>query len=124
MPATVTHRHRKAVETLAWFHALWLTWEEIAEALDTSSRSIQRWREHETSPARESLKAVERLDELRFWLCKVFDTEVPEEDGEMIEWLHTRLEDLHGKTPREALLAGNVELLIEMLASVHTGAFI
>lgn len=125
MPATITHRHAKAVETLEWFHALGLTWEDVASALDTSTRSIQRWREHATAPSRESLDAIERLDELRFWLCKVFDVDAPTEgEEEMVEWLHTRLEDLRGKTPREALLAGRAEYLIEMLAGAHTGVFI
>jgi len=114
-----------AIETLEWYHALGLTWEEVASALDTSTRSIQRWREHATAPSRESLEAIERMDELRFWLRKVFDEDDPAETHEeMVEWLHTRLEDLRGKTPREALLAGRAEYLIEMLAGAHTGAFI
>lgn len=113
----------KALETLNWYHsALRLTWEDVAEAVGVSSRTIHRWRDLETSPSGESLKSLERLDEVRFWITRVSGR--PEYGiDEAREWLHTRIEELRGKTPREALLAGKAEQIIEILATAHTGAF-
>jgi len=107
----------KALETLNWYHAtLALTWEDVAEAVGISSRTVHRWRELETSPSGESLKSIERLE-------TVFE---PPEYGidEARAWFHTRVRELRGKTPREALLAGKAEQIIEILATAHAGAFV
>jgi len=117
-------RVEKALETLNWYHsALGLTWEDVAEAVGISSRTIHRWRELETSPSGDSLKSIERLDEVRFWIETVFER--PEYGiDEAREWFHTRVRELRGKTPREALLAGKAEQIIEILATAHAGAFV
>lgn len=124
MPATTTYRQDKALETVGWFHdVLQMSWDDIAESLSVSSRTIQRWRDGDTAPSGESLSAIERLDEFRFWITKVYSIE--DEGADMaLKWLHTRLEDLRGKTPYEALKAGRVELLSEFLATFDTGVFI
>lgn len=114
----------KALETLDWYHAaLALTWEDVAEAVGISSRTVHRWRELETSPSGQNLKSIERLDEVRFWINTVFGE--PEYGiDEAREWFHTRIPELRGKTPREALLAGKAEQIVEILATAHTGAFV
>lgn len=120
---SLTPRHEKALETLDWYHAdLGFTWDEVAEAAGASVRTLQRWREQESAPSRDKLHGIERLDELRFWIDQVFSA--PDYGmREAQEWMHTRLEELRGKTPFEVVQAGNVERLIEMLATVQTGAF-
>ena len=126
--ATVTTptspRVSKGLETLHWYHSeLGLTWEDVAEAVGVSSRTVQRWRDLETSPSGENLEAVERLGEVRFWILTVFGH--PEHGiDEAREWLHTRIVELRGKTPREALLGGKAERIIDMLATAHAGAFV
>lgn len=112
---------RKAESTVEWSHdVLQLTWEEVAEILGTSSRTLQRWREQGSTPLRENAERVEKLDELRFWLEAVF-----EGDWEKARiWLHTRVMDLRGKTPMEAIRQRRLDKVIEFLATAHEGAFI
>ena len=119
----VSARVSNALETLNWYHSeLAFTWEDVADAVGVSTRTLHRWRDSETSPSGDSLKAVERLDEVRFWITRVFGH--PEYGVDpATEWLHTRIEELRGKTPREVLVAGKAERLIEILATAHTGAF-
>jgi len=126
MPTTATPptpRHEKALETLDWYHAdFGFTWDEVADAIGASVRTLQRWREHESAPSRDKVQGIERLDELRFWIGQVFsapDYGTREAQG----WMHTRLEELKGKTPFEVVQSGEVERIIEMLATVQTGAF-
>lgn len=112
---------RKAESTVAWAHdALELRWEEVADILGTTSRTLQRWRQHGATPAREHAERVQKLDELRFWLETVFNGE----GDQAREWLHTRLLDLHGKAPMEVIRQGRLEKIIEFLATAHEGAFI
>jgi uncharacterized protein (DUF2384 family) len=91
---------RKAESTVEWSHdVLELTWDEVAEILGTTSRTLQRWREQGTTPLRENAERVEKLDELRFWLEAVF-----EGDWEQArKWLNARVIDLRGKTPMEVI---------------------
>lgn len=112
---------RKAESTVEWSHdVLQLTWEEVAEILGTTSRTLQRWREQGTTPLRENAEKVEKLDELRFWLETVF-----EGDWERArQWLNTRLLDLRGKTPMDAVRQQRIDKVIEFLATAQTGAFI
>jgi uncharacterized protein (DUF2384 family) len=112
---------RKAESTVQWSHdVLELTWEEVADILGTTSRTLQRWREQGTTPLRENAERVEKLDELRFWLEAVF-----EGDWERARsWLNTRVMDLRGKAPMELIRRRRLDKVIELLATAHEGAFI
>lgn len=120
MPSTTLSREQnRTLRVLEWAHdELGLTWDEVAGALDASTRTLQRWREGETAPSRENLRALEELDELRFWLETLFE----DDPDAATEWMSTRLVDLRGKTPLQALRAGHTETLNAMLATVHAGA--
>lgn len=114
-------RTRKAESVVTWAHdRLDLTFEALAEAVGTSKRTVLRWRSGRTAPRRENEERLARLDELRFWLQEVFGGDREGAD----RWLDTRIRDLDGKTPLEAILAGQVELVIELLATYETGAFV
>jgi transcriptional regulator with XRE-family HTH domain len=111
----------KSVIIVEWLHdELGLTYEDIGTLLGTSGRTVQRWKDQDTLPSRENLRKLEKVDELRFWLATVFgdDTE------RMHRWLATRLLDLRGRTPLEAIREGETERIIEFLATFHEGAFI
>lgn len=112
---------RKAESTVQWSHdALQLTWEEVAEILGTTSRTLQRWREQGTTPLSRNAEKVEKLDELRFWLEGVFEGDLERAR----QWLSTRLPDLRGKTPMEVVREHRIDKVIEFLATAHAGSFI
>jgi hypothetical protein len=112
---------RKAESTIEWSHdVLQLTWEEVAEILGTTSRTLQRWREQGTTPLRDNAEKAEKLDELRFWLETVFQGDL---DRARV-WLDTRLLDLRGKTPMDMIRQQRLDRVIEILATAHEGAFI
>lgn len=114
-------RTHKTEAVITWAHdRLDLTFEAIGEAMGTSKRTILRWRAGEVAPRRKNEERLARLDELRFWLLEVFG-----EDQEAADrWLDTRIRDLDGKTPQEAILGGGVERVTELLATYETGAFV
>ena len=114
-------RAHKTEAVITWAHdRLDLTFEAIGEALGTSKRTILRWRSGEAAPRRKNEERLARLDEFRFWLLEVFG-----EDREAADdWLDTRIRDLGGKTPQEAIMGGDVERVIELLATYETGAFV
>lgn len=110
----------KAAELVEWAHDfLGLTWPEVGAMLDTTGRTVQRWRE-DTLPSREADVRLDQLDELRFWLNTVFE----DDDAAAEQWLRTRLLDLRGKTPLHAIKAGRMGQIAEFLATFHTGAHI
>lgn len=114
-------RSQKAESVVAWAHdQLGLSYQDVGEAVGASRRSVIRWRTGTTTPRRENERRLARLDELRFWLHEVFGAD----RDAMDEWFRARLRDLEGKTPLEAVLAGNVEDVIEILATYETGAFV
>ncbi|HET9983263.1 MAG TPA: antitoxin Xre/MbcA/ParS toxin-binding domain-containing protein [Longimicrobiales bacterium] len=111
----------KAADVVGWAHDfLRLTWDEVGGMLGTTGRTVQRWRDHEMVPSRESEERLDAADELRFWLRTVFAGD----EAAAREWLHTRLLDLRGKTPMHAIKAGQLAKISEFLATFHSGAFI
>lgn len=114
-------RAQKTEAVIAWAHdRLDLTYRAIGQAVGASKRTVLRWRTGGTVPRLENEERLERLDELRFWLDEVFGEDRDERD----RWLRTRLVDLQGKTPLEVLLSGEIERVIELLATYETGAFV
>lgn len=111
----------KSVMLVEWLHdVLGLTYEEIGALLGTSGRTVQRWKDQDTLPSRENARKLEKVDELRFWLATVFG----EDTERMHRWLSKRLLDLRGRTPAEVIRQGELERIIEFLATFHEGAFI
>lgn len=103
-----------------WCHeTVGLTYAEVADAIGVSERTLHRWRASEAAPARTARDRLDQLEELRFWLDKVFERDV----DDATEWLQKRLVDLHGKSPQHLVRDGKFERVTEMLATFHTGAF-
>jgi uncharacterized protein (DUF2384 family) len=111
----------KSASIIDWLHdELDLTYEEIGTLLGTSGRTVQRWRDQDTLPSRENARKIEKVDELRFWLTTVFG----DDSKRMHVWLSKRLLDLRGRTPMEVIRRGELDRIIEFLATFHEGAFI
>ena len=119
--AGVAPRLDRTESVIEWAHdTLGLTYEEIGDAVGTTGRTVLRWRDRRHAPQRRNEAQIERLDELRFWIGTVF-----EEDEEAANaWLRTRLLELRGKTPLAVVKRGNLDPVIEMLATYEAGAFV
>lgn len=119
--ASIAPRLDKAESVIEWAHdTVGLTYEEIGRAIGTTGRTVQRWRDRRYAPQRRNEAQIEKLDELRFWLDTVFA-----EDSEAAgAWLRTRLIELRGKPPLALVKRGDVERVIEMLATYEAGAFV
>ncbi len=110
-----------AETVIEWAHdALGLTYDEIGGVLGATGRTVTRWRDRRHVPQREKEARIERLDELRFWLETVFSGDTEAADG----WLRNRLLELRGKTPLFLVKRGDLDRVIELLATYEAGAFV
>ncbi|MDP9349550.1 MAG: helix-turn-helix domain-containing protein [Gemmatimonadota bacterium] len=121
MPVTELRRGDTG-SVITWAHdVLGLTYPEIADIIGTTERTIYRWRDRQVSPSAEFQGKLDRLGDLRFWLDTVFH-----ENPERAErWIATgRLIALEGQTPLAWIRRGELDRVIEVLASYHNGAFV
>lgn len=118
---TTAERELEALEeTLRWTHDdLGLTYEEIGSTLEVSERTLRRWRSHAHLPQPRQKRRIEDLRELRHVLKDTFPA--PEDQA---EWLHSPEPLLRGRTPISVLRTGQVSRVIEVLATLESGAFL
>jgi uncharacterized protein (DUF2384 family) len=109
---------RRAVDWAA--RVLELSETEIGTALKASSRSVARWREWEHRPSDRHLQAAERLLELGRALDEIFGKDMQR----LHDWLHEPLPALRGRTPLRAIVGGDVEDVITVVANAESGAFV
>ena len=102
-----------ATEELEWSEP------EISQALGVDRKTLHRWRTRESVPAPEQRKRVEKLSQLKWLLENAFRTP---EIGK--RWLYRSVPGLAGKTPIAALLAGDIDSVIAVLATHVSGAYV
>ena len=111
---------RAAADVINWAHsALDLNYGEIGVALQTTERTVRRWRSCQFTPRGPALDRLETLRELRHLLTAVFGTE-----SAASEWLHSSVPVLRGRTPASLLRSGRIESVIEILATMESGAYV
>lgn len=107
-------------DVLAWMKEnLGLSWGQVAQYFDASPRTVQRWRAGKTEPSDRNAAALDEIDELRWWVGRVFDHD--REAG--TRWLTTRQVGFQGKAPVHLVMRGDVQQVISVLAADETGAF-
>ena len=107
-------------EVLNWMNeALGLSWVQIAEYLDASTRSVQRWRAGTMESSEKHTQRLDEVDKLRWWVGRVFRDD-PEAGR---RWLTTRQPGFGGKAPVHLVVRGDGRKVIAVLASDETGAF-
>jgi uncharacterized protein (DUF2384 family) len=97
--------------------ALELGIDEVAAAVGASRRTVHRWQGAEAPPSAEHRKKLEELQQLKHLLGEVFRT-----PDAALEWIHTPVPALGGKTPHLVLTEGQAGRLIQLLAGIRTGA--
>lgn len=115
-------RSRLAMEfaenTIEWAQeTLELSTGEIGLVVGANRRTVQRWREGVSAPSPEHRKHLEAINQLRYLIETGFrNAEVAE------RWMHTPLPDLKGWTPLFAITEGEMDLVINTLAGLASGA--
>lgn len=110
---------RAARETLGWVREhLGLEWTEIASVVSADRRTINRWRQGLSAPSPEHRDRIDDGRELRFLLETVF----PDPEAR-IEWLHSSVPAIHGRTPLSLIRRGRLDDVIGVLAGIESGAF-
>jgi putative toxin-antitoxin system antitoxin component (TIGR02293 family) len=120
MMSLVQTERRAAADVIDWAHsALALNYGEIGVALKTTERTVRRWRTCKFTPRGAARDRLETLRELRHLLTAVFGTEAA-----AAEWLHSSVPALRGRTPASLLRTGAIESVIELLATIESGAYV
>jgi hypothetical protein len=98
---------------------LGLSTTEIAAALATNPRTLDRWRSQTTYPQRESRRRLAALLALDHHLRETFRT--PEA---IREWVHRPSLFLGGLTPADAVRVGRFDRVETALEALDSGVFI
>jgi DNA-binding XRE family transcriptional regulator len=100
-------------EKYAWKNA------DLADALEVSRRSVQRYSNGDSNPTRKVMKKIADLRDLSILLDEVFvDREAA------VRWLNTSVPVLKGRRPVDLIRRGELDQVISALASVYSGAFL
>ena len=114
------HDLKLAAGTVAWANeTLALTFGEIGAVVDADERTVRRWRGSEVAPRARHQASLETLVDLRHLLEQVFPTR-----DEATTWLETPLRGLGGHTPLSRLRRGRLREVVEVLATLESGAFV
>jgi uncharacterized protein (DUF2384 family) len=121
MAATPSELRRKAAaDTISWARqALDLPFGDIGRAVDVDERTVRRWHRREVLPRRAHELRLESLRSLRHLLGEVFARET-----EATEWLHTPLRAFRGQTPVSLIRRGRLDDVVEILATMESGAYL
>ena len=113
-------RKKRAAETIAWAHAqLALAYSEIGAAVDADERTVRRWEGREVAPQARHQEKLESLQELRHLLGVVFETK-----AEADEWMHSSVPAFRGRSPQAMIRRGKLQEVIDVLATIESGAFL
>lgn len=92
---------------------------DLAGAVQTSLRTIERWRTHATYPQHESRRRLDALDALADRLHESFET--PEA---ISAWMHADNSLLGGMKPIEALRVGRIDRVEAAIEALESGVFV
>lgn len=92
---------------------------ELAGALGTSARTVERWRTGQTYPQHEARERLAELLAVEAHLGETFGN--PEASR---SWLRSGSPYLGGLTPLEALLAGRADRVRAALEALDSGVFV
>lgn len=100
-------------EEYAWNNA------DLADALEVSRRSIQRYSNGDSNPTRKVMEKIADLRDLSILLDEVFE----DREG-AVRWLHRSVPMLKGRRPVDLIRRGELDQVISTLASLYSGAFL
>lgn len=106
--------------TINWANKyLELNLTEISRVIGVSRRTLTRWRNEKNVPSQRHRERIEKIRVLRHLLDRVFENRQA-----ALEWLHSSVPMLRGRSPASLLREGRIDEVIEVLAGFESGAFI
>lgn len=93
---------------------LGLSQESLSRALDVSARSVERWEAGAKTENAETIRRIAVLSEIADLVREVYG-------DEPAAFMSTPRKSLSGHTPREALLRGDLDLVLGVLARALNG---
>lgn len=113
-------KKQTAAQAVAWAHeTLELAYTEIGAAVDADERTVRRWQEQGVAPRGRHQDKLEEILELRHLLSALFPT-----PAEANAWLHASVPAFRGRTPMSVIRRGKIDRVIDVLATMETGAFL
>ncbi|MFN2432787.1 MAG: antitoxin Xre/MbcA/ParS toxin-binding domain-containing protein [Gemmatimonadota bacterium] len=97
---------------------LGLSWREVAAMLDTTERSLYRWKAGAVEPNPAHLRRLRALQDLTGLLDRFFGSR-----EEVRSWLAAPVPALGGRPPIELLRRGRVEEVQEVLGRLAYGVY-
>lgn len=92
---------------------------DIGRSFGVSRRTVTRWANRKSAPSPKHQEHMEQLRVLENLLDSVFDTR-----EEALEWFYSPVPAFRGRTPHGLFKQGEIETIIEALATHHAGAFV
>ena len=115
--ATLAHVPGQLIEQIEG--TLGLSELELAQALRSNPRTVERWKAGSHYPQRDARERLAALEALTQHLTRTFAT------SEAIgSWVHTPSRYLAGLTPAEVLLAGRIDRVEAALEALDSGFFV
>jgi uncharacterized protein (DUF2384 family) len=106
--------------TIEWASEdLGLSYDQIGSAVGADRRTIHRWRAAESRPSRTHQERVEKLQQLRYLLESAF-----RDERAVLEWLHSPVPAFRGRSPLSLLREGQLDELIEAVATLDAGSVV
>lgn len=118
--ATKQYEMRTAEKTILMANKkLGLNFNDVASALGVASRTVYRYRNHESTPAPDVRDRLGKLREILQLLEEAFS----DQDAWMT-WLYTEVPALKGQIPIIVVRKGELDEIISILAGLYSGAFV
>lgn len=109
-----------ASKTVAWAHdVLALGYREIGAVVEADERTVRRWEGREVLPRARHRVRLGAFRELEHLLKAVFDSK-----EEANEWLHSPLPAFRGRSPMAVIRSGQLGKVVEVLATIESGAYL
>ena len=114
------HDTKLAAATVTWANEdLALTFEEIGVVVAADERTVRRWRSSEVAPRARHQASLAAFVDLRHLLGEVFG-----HPDDAREWLGTPLRAFRGHTPLSRIRQGRLQEVVDVLATMESGAFL
>lgn len=91
--------------------------EMLGNVLDVSSDTIRDWKNDRSEPQKNNFRKIEKLRRVKFYLQNLAG-------GGILNWATTPLGAFEGSTPREVLVNGNLDQVLDLLATTYTGGYV
>ncbi len=109
-----------AAGLVSWAHDdLELAYREIGLAVKADERTVRRWERREAVPRARHMAKLEELRELRHLLEAVFEF-----SEQAHGWLRSSVPAFRGRTPISSIRQGKIKQVVEVLATVESGAYL